>query len=94
MGQYLTIPDMVDSEPLVSLTAEPDRVTFRLALELGETAVHLIRANEIGQHIPLVVLTTDAQILALDSVFVTQFTTSGQPPIAEVTLQAQEVRFV
>jgi hypothetical protein len=94
MGQYLTIPDMVESEPLVGLSADPDRVTFRLLLELGDTAVQLIRANENGQHIPLVVLTTDAQILALDSVFVTQFSTSGQPPIAEVTIQAQEVRFV
>jgi hypothetical protein len=94
MGLYLTIPDLVESEPLVSLSADPDRVTFRLALGLGTTAVQLIRANEIGQHIPLVVLTTDAQILALDSVYVTQFMTSGEPPIAEVTLQAQEVRFV
>ena len=94
MGNYLTIPDVVESEPLVSLSPDSDRVTFRLVVELGDTAVHLMRANEMGQHLPLVVLTTDAGILALDSVFVAQFVTTGQPALAEVTLQAQEVRFV
>ncbi|MEP7115220.1 MAG: hypothetical protein ABI862_18300 [Ilumatobacteraceae bacterium] len=94
MGLYLTIPEVVESEEFVSLSADADRVTFRLVLELTQTATHLIRACEIGQNIPLVVLTTDAQILALDSVYVADFSTNDQQPYVQVTLQAQEVRFV
>ncbi|MEP7202155.1 MAG: hypothetical protein ABI894_06070 [Ilumatobacteraceae bacterium] len=86
---------MVECESLVALSADSDGITFRVILDVGDTALHLIGANETGQHIPLVVLTTDAQILALDSVSVTQFSMGGgQPPVAEITLQAQGVRFV
>jgi hypothetical protein len=71
MAYYLTIPEIVESEPILSLTAGSDGVTFSVVIEIGDTAVRLVHSNGIGEHIPLVVLTTDAQIIALDSVYVT-----------------------
>lgn len=94
MGLYLTIPDVVDSETLHSLTAGHDRLTFSVTLDAGDTAVRLMRFSQEGQNIPLVVLTTDSQIIALDSVFVTDVSVGGEPPVASLTFAAQEVRFV
>jgi hypothetical protein len=95
MGQYLTIPDMVESEPLLSLSPSSDGLSFEVVLEPSETAVRLMHASTEGQHIPLVVLTTDAAILALDDVYATEASmTSGQSPAVYVTFAAQAVRFV
>ena len=94
MAYYLTIPDIVESEPLLGLTAGSDGVTFSVAIGIGETAVRLVHANGIGEHIPLVVLTTDAQIVALDSVYVSEITLVAQQSEAYVTFAAQAVRFV
>lgn len=94
MANYLTIPEIVDSEPLLSITSGHDGVTFSMAMNIGDTTVQLMRAQAAGQHIPLVVLTTDAQILALDSVFVTDVAVSGNSSEAYVTLLAEAVRFV
>ncbi len=93
MASYLTIPEIVESEPLLSLSPSHDGVTFSVLIALGDTAVRLMRANVDGEHIPLVVLTTDAQILALDSVYVTAIQMDA-PNYAEVTFGAQAVRFV
>ena len=94
MGLYLTIPDLVESEPLLSLTAGHDGLTFSVSMDADDTAVRLLRVSQEGRHLPLVVLTTDSQILALDSVFVTDASVGGEPPIAYLTFAAQEVRFV
>jgi hypothetical protein len=94
MGLYLTIPDVVDSEPLLSLAPGHDSVTFFVTMDVDETALRLMRFSQEGQHIPLVVLTTDSQIIALDSVYVTDAAVGGQPPIAHLTFAAQAVRFV
>lgn len=94
MGLYLTIPDVVESEELHSVSPAPDGVTFTISLDHSNTVVQLMQANANGQHIPLVVLTTDAMILALDSVYVTEISigTQGSPTV--VTFLAQAVRFV
>jgi len=95
VGLYLTIPEIVESELLHSVSPAGDGVTFGLTMDVGNTVVELMRANETGQILPLVVLTTDAQILALDDVNVTQVSISGQDPAgAYVALLAGAVRFV
>jgi hypothetical protein len=91
---YLTVPEVVDSEPLLSLTADHDGVTFSVVIAMGDTAVQLMRVRDAGQNIPLVVLTTDSQILALDSVYVTDVSVAGQSSEAYVTFLAEAVRFV
>ena len=94
MANYLTIPEIVDSEPLLSISAGHDGVTFRVMMNVGDTSIQLMRALVEGRHIPLVVLTTDSQILALDSVYVTDVTIAGNSSEAYVTLLAEAVRFV
>lgn len=93
MAYYLTIPEIVESEPLLSLSPSHDGVTFGVMIAFGDTAVRLMRANTNGEHIPLVVLTTDHQILALDSVYVTEVMTGSQSD-AHITFVAQAVRFI
>ena len=93
MAYYLTIPEIVESEPLLSLSPSPDGVTFSVLIALGDTAVRLLRANANGEHIPLVVLTTDSQILALDSVYVTEVVMGTQSD-AQITFAARAVRFI
>ena len=94
MANYLTIPEIVESEPLLSLTSGHDGVTFSMLMNVGDTTVRLMRAQGDGQRIPLVVLTTDAQILALDSVYVTEVAVTGNTAEAYVTVLAEAVRFV
>ena len=94
MASYLTIPDLVESKPLLGVTAGSDGLTFSVVIETGDTAVRLFHSHEIGEHIPLVVLTTDSQILALDSVYVSDITLVTQQSEAYVTFAAQAVRFV
>ena len=94
MAYALTIPDIVESEPMLSVSAFPDGVTFGVVIAIGDTAVHLSRINANGEQLPLVILTTDAAILALDSVFVTESTFSSQESVAHITFAAQAVRFV
>jgi hypothetical protein len=95
MASYLTIPDMVEAEPLHSVSPSSDGLSFGVVIETGDTAVQLMRANAEGQHIPLVVLTTDVQMLALDDVFVSEVSTSSGPsPSTYVVFAATAVRFV
>ncbi len=94
MAWVLTIPDIVESEPMISVTAWPDGVTFGVVIAIDDTAVRLVRANANGEEIPLVVLTTDAGILALDSVFVTESMFSEHESVAHFNLVARAVRFV
>lgn len=94
MAYYVTIPEMVEAEPMLSLTPHSDGRTFGVLIAVGDTAVQLLRANADGREIPLVVLTTDSQVLALDSVFVSGVQLSGEPAEhAYVTFAAQDVRF-
>ncbi len=90
----MTIPDLVESEELLSMSADTDGKTFRVAIRPEDTATRLMQAREKGQELPLVVLTTDAGMIALDSVYVADVVVGGQPPVAEVTFNAQAVRFV
>ncbi|MGZ4725081.1 MAG: hypothetical protein ACXV8L_12810 [Ilumatobacteraceae bacterium] len=92
MAWVLTIPDIVESEPMISFTVQPDGVTFGIVIAIDDTAVRLTRANANGEEIPLVVLTTDADILALDSVFVTESMFNDHESVAQFTLVAQGVR--
>jgi hypothetical protein len=94
VANYLTIPEIVESEPLLSLTSGHDGKTFSMLMNVGDTTVQLMRANIAGQNIPLVVLTTDAQILALDSVYVTDMSVAANSSEAYVTMLAEAVRFV
>ena len=94
MAYALTIPDLVESEPVLSVSAHPDGVTFGVVIPIDETAVHLARINSNGEHLSLVILTTDAGIIALDSVFVTESTFSSNESLARITFAAQAVRFV
>ena len=79
---------------MLSLVAGSDGVTFSVVIEIGDTAVRLVQSHANGEHIPLVVLTTDSQILALDSVYVTDISLASQQSEAYVTSGAQAVRFV
>ncbi len=93
---YVTIPDITESEELLSLSAEADGVTFSAVIGLGDTALRLMRASENGEQVPLVVLAADPQMMALDSVYVTAVSLSqgGDPPVAHITFLAQAVRLV
>ena len=95
MASYLTIPEVVEAEPMLSLSPDSDGRTFGVTIGVGDTAVQLMRASADGRHLPLVVLTTDSQVLALDSVYVTGVQFSGEPDqLAYVTFNAQDVRAV
>ncbi|MDQ1423198.1 MAG: hypothetical protein QOD72_696 [Acidimicrobiaceae bacterium] len=95
MGLYLTIPDIVESEELLSVSAAADGVTFSVVMRVSDTAVRLMRAASNGEHLPLVVLTTDTQILALDSVYLTDVSPSAaDDPVVQLTLAAEAVRIV
>jgi hypothetical protein len=92
---YLTIPDIVESVELLSVSAGPDGVTFAASMAVSDTAVRLMRAAANGELIPLVVLTMETQIIALDSVYVTDATqTAGERPLVELTFAAQAARVV
>jgi hypothetical protein len=93
MAMALTIPGIVECENVLSVTAV-DGVTFEVTIAVDDTLVRLLHAAADGEMIPLVVLTTDAQIYALDSVYVSAVTDSSQPPVAHVTFAAQAVRLV
>lgn len=95
MAIYFTIPEIVDGEEMLSMTAESDGKTFGVVIAVGPTAVRLMQAGANGEHLPLVVLTTSSQILALDSVYVTDFmTTAADPPVAQLKFAADAVRIV
>jgi hypothetical protein len=89
---YLTIPEIVESEEMLSVSPDADGVTFGVVIGVGDTSVRLMRAHDSGEHLPLVVLTTDAQTLALDSVYVTGVSVVAEPPGAYVSFLAREVR--
>jgi hypothetical protein len=92
---YLTIPDIVESVELVSVSAGADGKSFAAVLEVDNTAVRLMHAAMNGENLPLVVLTLESQILALDSVYVTDASQSGgDPPLMQLTFAAEAVRFV
>jgi hypothetical protein len=94
MAYALTIPDIVESEPVFSVSALPDGVTFGVVIPIDDIAVHLAHISANGEHLPLVILTTDAGIIALDSVYVTQSTFSDRESVAHITFAAQALRFV
>ena len=94
MAYALTIPDIVESEPMLSVAPAPDGVTFGVVIDADDTAVRLMRVSQNGETLPLVVLTTDAQIIALDSVFVSEVSFDAGQAIAHVTFVAEAVRIV
>lgn len=94
MAQYLNIPDMVESEPLHSVSPDPDRVTFNVVIDVGDTLTQLMRASDVGQHLPLVVLALDSGFIALDSVYVASVSMNAGDSTGQVTFQAQDVRHI
>lgn len=93
MALVLTIPDVVDSQELHSLHAEPDGVSFELTFDYNQTATRLMTAFERGEMIELVVLTTDGGIFALDDVYVASASfAGGHQSEFRVSLQARAVR--
>jgi len=94
MAFYLTIPDVVESEPMLSVASSADGLTFGITINVGDTASRMMQAHADGRQIPLVVLTTDTQIIALDSVHVGEFWISGHPEVAYVSFAAEAVRFL
>jgi hypothetical protein len=92
---YLTIPDIVEGEELQSVSAAADGVTFTAVMAASDTAVRLMRAAANGENIPLVVLTLETQIMALDSVYVTDVSQStGDRPLVQLDFAAEAVRIV
>ena len=95
MALALTIPGVVDSQDLHGLHREPDGVTFEIAFDYNDTATRLMTANQQGEPYELVVLTTDAGILALDDVYVVSTSIAGgSSPDFRASLQAGAVRWV
>lgn len=41
MAYYLTIPEIVESEPMLSVTPSHDVLTFGVLIAMGDTAVRL-----------------------------------------------------
>lgn len=94
VGNYLTIPDVVDSEEILTLQAGADMRKWDLTLPVDALATRLFQAASTGERFPLVVLTTDSQILALDEVYITQAWVSAEPDqYVHIAMEAQEVRF-
>jgi hypothetical protein len=94
VASYLTIPEITDSEDLLSLTMGADGLTVETVIAGGDTSIRLQRASNAGELIPLVVVTTDAVTLALDEVYVTRVDTASHEgvPHAAVSFQARAVR--
>jgi hypothetical protein len=91
----LTIPGVVDSQDLYSLHPEPDGVSFELAFDYNDTALKMMGALERGERYELVVLSTDAGIMALDDVYVASASfAGGSSPEFRASLQAGAVRWV
>jgi hypothetical protein len=90
----LTIPGEVDGQDLHSVHPEPDGVTFQITFGYNDTAQRLMLALQRGEKFELLVLTTDAGILALDGVYVTSASVAGgEQPEFYGSLQAEAVRF-
>ena len=91
---YLTIPEIVESATLHSVQVGGDGKSFPVTMDVSDTGVRLMRAAQTGEHLPLVVLTLDSQIIALDSVYVAEASEGGYPPLVQLTFVADAVRFV
>jgi len=92
VAAYLTIPEITEGQELQSVTAAADGKSFGVAMSVSDTAIRLMRVAADGEHLPLVVLTLEAQILALDSVYVVDASQSDE--LVQLTFAAQGVRFV
>ena len=93
MSLALSIPGEIESQDLHSLHPDPDGVTFEIAFEYNDNAQRLMLALHRGERFELVVLTTDAAILALDEVYVASVSSpDGDPPEFRGSLQAAAVR--
>jgi hypothetical protein len=92
VAAYLTIPEITESQELQSMAPAADGKSFGVAIAVGDTAIRLMRAAADGEHLPLVVLTLETQILALDSVYVVDASASDE--LVQLTFAAQGVRFV
>jgi hypothetical protein len=91
---YLTIPEITESEELSSVVQGSDGLTFTTTMATGDIALRLGRAFDRGEHLPLVVIVAGGQFWTLDDVYVTGVshgTIEGEP-VSEVTFQAAAVR--
>jgi hypothetical protein len=95
VAQYLTIPEVTDSEEIVSFGRGSSDRSFNVVINWGETANRLFQAANNGTQFSLVVLVVGDLMLALDDVYVSSVHTSGgENPLLAVTFDAAEVRVV
>jgi hypothetical protein len=96
VSSYLTIPEITESEPLQSVQVQHDNRSFVVVLSADSVAVRLNQAAQTGERLDLVVLTLESSIVALDNVYIvgSNFSQGDQGPLAELTFQAEAVRFV
>ena len=92
---YLVIGEITEYEEILSLSAEPNGLTFTVVINAGTTATQLLDASARGQLLPLVVIATDAVTYALDNVYVSDATlgSSEGQPLMTVAFLAEAVRF-
>jgi hypothetical protein len=94
MAAWLTIPEVTDGEELVGFSHH-DAHSFEVTLPGGATAAWLFHAAVRGTAVPLMVLTLDSGVLALDDVVVASaHATSGvDSDLMAFVLDAGAVRF-
>jgi hypothetical protein len=90
MGAYMSIPDVVDSKELTSVSMGQSATTFNVMMQPDDTATRLWQMAAEGRMIELVVLTLESGILALDNVYLTDVSMSDAGMAA--TLNAEAVR--
>lgn len=96
MAAYLTIPDVTDSEELVSFSHH-DTHAFEVTVHAGPTGMWLFHAATQGTYVPLMVVTMEGSgMIALDDVVVASGQMSGAPESDLMTfgLNASVVRMV
>lgn len=96
VAHYLTIPEVTDAEEFVAFTRGSSDHSFDIVLNAGHTSTWLFQAAAGGSFIPLVVIVTDAMMLALDDVVVSSANSAGAADGSQMafTLDAAAVRFV
>jgi hypothetical protein len=94
---YLTIPEVTEAEDVLFYSLPGGTVTtFSVTIRAEEVAVRLQNMAVNGTVLPLVVLATDAGMFALDDVLIESYqfvSSTGDAPLAEMTLNPRSVRF-
>ena len=83
------IPGVIPPEELLAVTAAGDGVTFDVVMNWSDSMVRLTRAHQDGEVFPDAVISTDAQMWALESVRVASVPIGSPPSVADVQLRAE-----